>query len=411
MITSLQQANENFVKVFQTMFATQLPHSTGPPGQPGPGPAVQRSQVHTGQLPPIPPAHQGIPQAQLPPQQPPNRQLLVPNPTIQKKRPQPPAQQGPSTSTSSAVAISTPPAPPASTPASNAPTPTHATGSPSTPRSPKAKATSKPKASAAKRKVSKVVPPPVEPAQPPAQSQPSQPPTPNSKRAREEDVPSSSAAPSEPSPPKKAKTSEWEGPPSEALKQRQSIDGINDEEQASTFLNNMQSLIEIAGQDGQESVQGILEDILKCCGSVELGEGSALSIPSMPLGDTPHEATPASTHPSAADEFVEYFDFSSFGTLDEEEGTPTTPDLISSSSTNPSPESGSEADAAHQHTTDLARIADPDLDDFSDSASDPLRLGAFREIDGGESAYYQSENWKWDGSMPVLEQPWAIFTT
>jgi len=230
-------------------------------------------------------------------------------------------------------------------------------------------------------------------------------------------MPSSSlAAVSEASPPKKAKMSEWEGPPSDALKQRQSIE-VNTEEQASAFLNNMQSLIEIAGQDGQESlpdISSILEDILKGWGSVpELGEGSALSISSMPLGDTPPEA-PASSHPSAADEFVEYFDFSSFGTLDEEEDTPSTPDLISSSSTNPSPESGSEADAAHPHTTasvtDIARIADPKLDDFSE-ATDPLRLGAFREIDGGESAYYQSENWKWDGSMPVLEQPWAIFTT
>lgn len=231
---------------------------------------------------------------------------------------------------------------------------------------------------------------------------------------------SGSATTSEASPPKKAKTNEWEGPPSEALKQRQSINDISTEEDANAFLNNMQTLIQIAGQDGQESlsdISGILDVILKGYGSVpDLGDGSALSIPSMPLGDAPREPTPAApTHPPAADEFVEFFDFSSFGTLDEEDGTPSTPDLISSSSTNPSPESGSEADAAHQHTTlgvaDIAKIADPKLDDFSEASSDPLRLGAFREIDGGESAYYQSENWKWDGPMPVLEQPWAIFTT
>jgi len=67
-------------------------------------------------------------------------------------------------------------------------------------------------------------------------------------------------------------------------------------------------------------------------------------------------------------------------------GWPPTTDLVSSSSTNPSPESGSEF-------------------------TDPLRLGTLKEVDGGESTYFHPSEWKWDNPMPMLEQPWAIFTS
>ncbi|KAJ7575874.1 hypothetical protein C8J56DRAFT_1171771 [Mycena floridula] len=43
--------------------------------------------------------------------------------------------------------------------------------------------------------------------------------------------------------------------------------------------------------------------------------------------------------------------------------------------------------------------------------SDPLQLGVLREIDGGEAAYYHSNEWKYDTPMSVLEQPWAMSTS
>jgi len=110
--------------------------------------------------------------------------------------------------------------------------------------------------------------------------------------------------------------------------------------------------------------------------------------------------------PPHVDEFVEFFDFSSFGTLDEDDAgsKAATPDLISSSSTNPSPESNnSEVDPAHQALTS----SDVKSEDFTDH----LRLGVWKEVDGGESAYFQSGQWKWDSPMQSLDQPWAIFNS
>lgn len=105
------------------------------------------------------------------------------------------------------------------------------------------------------------------------------------------------------------------------------------------------------------------------------------------------------------DEFVEFFDFSSYAAHEEDDtgSKANTPELISSSSTNPSPESGSEADPAH-HATMQSEIK---MEEFSD----PLRLGTLKEIDGGESAYYQSNEWRWDTAMNTQEQPWAIFNS
>ena len=35
-------------------------------------------------------------------------------------------------------------------------------------------------------------------------------------------------------------------------------------------------------------------------------------------------------------------------------------------------------------------------------------LGLWKELDGGESASYQSNDWKWDGVMTSLDLPWSI---
>lgn len=215
------------------------------------------------------------------------------------------------------------------------------------------------------------------------------------------------SAANEPSPPKKVKT-EWEGPPNDALKRREeAVENIKTEEDASQFLEQMTELIKMAGE-GQEStlssdISETLDMILKGYSAPDGGEGTSIS--SLGEGSSTGGRPPTPSIPGA-DEFVEFFDFSLFETeaLDDDEGSKApTPDLVSSSSTNPSPESGSEADLAHHALT---------FSDFkTEEPSDPLRLGTFKEVDGGESAYYQSTEWKWDGPMTTLDQPWAIFTS
>jgi len=214
--------------------------------------------------------------------------------------------------------------------------------------------------------------------------------------------------------PKRAKT-EWQGPPSEALVKKQEeieqINNIKTEDDANEFFERMAELIKLAGgQGGAESltldIAETLDRILKGCGAVsDASEGSGpSSMSSLGLGETLGLRDSSPPLKPSADEFVEFFDFSSFGSDDDDAGSKApTPELVSSSSTNPSPESGSEMEVTHAGAVDI-KTEDLDL-------SDPLRLGPWKEIDGGESAYYQSEHWKWDSPMPTLEPPWAIFTT
>lgn len=218
----------------------------------------------------------------------------------------------------------------------------------------------------------------------------------------------SGSAANEPSPPKRVKT-EWEGPPSDALKKKtEAVENIKTEEDAYTFLEQMTELIKMAaGGEGQESltsdISETLDMLLKGYGTVPEGSESVTSIGGLPDSLL---ASSSSTKPPA-DEFVEFFDFSSFGTLDDDDDNGSkapTPELLSSSSTNPSPESGSEADAAHHALLSSTETKTEELPDL-------LRLGPWKEVDGGESAYYQSGDWKWDSPMPTLEQPWAIFTS
>jgi hypothetical protein len=189
------------------------------------------------------------------------------------------------------------------------------------------------------------------------------------------------------------------------VRKQEEIDNIKTEEDASVFLEQMTELIKLTSGQGEDSLTSdiaeTLDMILKGCGAVlDAPEGS------MSLGESLglNESSPPPKPP--ADEFVEFFDFSSFGTLDDDDpgSKAPTPDLVSSSTTNPSPESGSEVDpTGHPASVDV-KTEDLDL-------SDPLRLGQWKEIDGGESAYYQPDHWKWDSPMPTLEPPWAIFTT
>lgn len=344
--------------------------------------------------------------------------------------------------------MSTPTPPPSHpTPVTNAPTPTAHGSSPQAPRSPKGKSKRTVRgrrpsvknpnvaASAAAAAAAANTNASTSASTPASLPPPSEPPTPasgsgsgsNTKRQRDEEpsTPSivsilgespaasgSGAVANEPSPPKKVKMEEWDGQPSEALKKKtEAVENVKTEEDATAFLEQMTELIMAARGEGQESltsdISETLDMILK--GYADGGDGPH-GMPSLGMGSEGDGGQMSPPIPPA-DEFVEFFDFSSFGTDDDDAGSKApTPDMISSSSTNPSPESNaSEADAAHHA---LLSVTDPICAKMEDNGvMDLLRLGTLKEIDGGESAYFQTPDWKWDGSMPALEQPWAGFSS
>lgn len=342
-------------------------------------------------------------------------------PTPPSKKSQIPAQV-----TDKSALVSTPPAS-ASTPV-NAPTPTATMSSPQTPKSPRTKP---PKAKASvKRKLAgpkTPIPPPATPSAPASDQQPATPgavATPvagppaevSLKRPREEDTPvaSTSAAghtSSEPSP-KKVKT-EWEGPPSESLaaKDQQAADANKSDEAAVKFYEEMSDLLRYAaetdsGNGHMRDISDTLGEILKGYGAPADGSDGGLRTGAFNGTDLGLSGSLASNS-AGVDEF-EFFDFSSFGHLEDDTGSKVgTPDL-QPSSTNPSPGSGSETEAAGHGSgigPDTAKIAEPKNDD----AGDELKLGIWREIDGGESQYYQpAPEWKWEGAMATLDQPWAM---
>lgn len=233
------------------------------------------------------------------------------------------------------------------------------------------------------------------------------------KRQREEETASVGADASTNPSPKRVRT-EWNGSPSEALlKKQEEVDSIKTDEDATKFFEQMSDLLKMVSSDeGQElftsEISDTLDQILKGYGAPpDLTDAHELSSFSG-SGDGGLAPSSPSQLPTI-DEF-EFFDFSSFGGIEEDVGSKApTPDLVQASSTNPSPGSGSETDGGGHAGSDTAKIADPKGEDLGDE-SDPLRLGFWREIDGGESAYYQaSDNWKWDTPMPASEQPWAVF--
>ncbi|KAG6873246.1 hypothetical protein C0995_001266 [Termitomyces sp. Mi166 len=335
-------------------------------------------------------------------------------PSNRPPRPSPVAKK-PSVSTpNAAVSTPTPPSYSASTPVASASTPTHTASSPPAPKSPKGKAPVKPK-NPPKRRPS-VKNRPSTPA-PPATEQEPTPPA-SSKRPREDGAingpeaspgVSGSNVANEPSPPKRPKTEgEWGGPANEAVvtKKAEAVENMKTEEDASAFLEQMTEFIKMAGE-GQEALSSdiseTLDQILKGYGSVPDGTDTLHGFSSFgSLGEPSSQASTSKPHP---DEFVEFFDFSSFTAADEENDTDSkapTPEL---SSTGPSPDSGSEADAAQHVLLSMEPVKTEELPDL-------LRLGPWKEIDGGESAYYHTaDGWKWDSPMPTLEQPWAIFNS
>jgi hypothetical protein len=400
LISQIQSANARFNAVVSAYGQSALRH-------PGNGqPPANGSQ----QRPPIPQGPQHIQptpsiSAQSVPPLSGSRPVNLHQPPPSKKKPV------------NASAVTAPsPTPPTSTPAAAAtPAATPAAASPKTPKSPKGKAPAKPKASAsAKRKSSKVVPPTPEPAQPTAPS-----PAGSLKRQREEEETTADtpAAPSNAPSPKKLKTesevkteSEWDGPPSdEVVKKEEQVENIKTEEDASAFLEQMAELIKMAAGNDQESltsdISETLDMILKGC-SQDYGDVSGASSSMAPLGFGDTLGLQDPSLPPHADEFQDFLDFTSCAT-DDVDSKPTTPDLVSSSSTNPSPESASDAaDAGHSTTGFLSDGAKSVNFKSEDMDEDPCRLGGLGEIDGGQAVYHQSQLWNW-GAIPV-QSSWAI---
>ncbi|KAG6877509.1 hypothetical protein C0993_006458 [Termitomyces sp. T159_Od127] len=349
------------------------------------------------------------PPSSLPQQSAPPPSLAPANRSAMNLRP-PSGVKKPSSSTPNAVSTPTPPSYSASTPVASASTPT--ASSPPAPKSPKGKTPVKPK-NLPKRRSS------VKNVQPSATEQALTPPAAGAapKRQRDEAANASEASPgasgssvvNEPSPPKRPKIEgEWGGSTEEAvIKKAEAIENIKTEEDTSAFLEQMTELIKMAGEGQQEALSSdiseTLDQILKGYGSVPDGQDVLHSLSSFgSLGEPTSQASTSKPHP---DEFVEFFDFSSFTAADDENDTDSkaaTPEL---SSTGPSPDSGSEADSAQHVSLSMEQPKTEELPDL-------LRLGPWKEIDGGESAYYHSaDGWKWDSPMPTLEQPWAIFNS
>ena len=166
-------------------------------------------------------------------------------------------------------------------------------------------------------------------------------------------------------------------------------------QQSTEFLDQMTELLRnvsssTEGQNGASPEQfgETLEMLLKSVG----GEGEPVTFNEYTSAPSPGAGPPLS--------FDDLFDFS---TMVEEEDYKDTPDLIRSSSTNPSPESNnSEGDQSLSSSVKL----EPKTEDMS---ADIMPTGLWKEIDGGEAAYFQSSDWKWDGSMSTVDQPWAIY--
>ncbi|KAF8996578.1 hypothetical protein BDZ89DRAFT_1257565 [Hymenopellis radicata] len=304
--------------------------------------AAARAQMQSQQPPSLqqistPQPHPSIPQQPI--RAPPPANTSAPPPpqaaTARLSR-KPSAQPG-------GAASPTPPPISATTPTANAPTLSAAINAASSPKFPKAKTKAKPPAKSNRRPSKVLSTPNPGPATLPAPS-----PSNSNKRSREEDAPPATgpgATPpfmnsvaNEPSPLKKAE------------------DRLGRTFERYAQAAKMTELIKMAGGEGQEALSSDISDTLDIIlkgyravpdGSTSLGEGRSRAA---------------------------------------------TPDLVSSSSTNSSPESGSEVDTPHAHTFSDLKTEEP---------ADPLRLSTTKEVDGGESAYYQSTAWKWDGSpMP-----------
>jgi len=203
--------------------------------------------------------------------------------------------------------------------------------------------------------------------------------------------------------PKKART-EWDGPVSDELvKKKEEVEAVQTDEDAAKFIESMTEMLKMANnEEFSAEISNALDRVISgysdptgdaSFGLLDMGVSSPTSN-NMTLGDG-----------------LEFFDFSSYSrAFDDDIGSKAaTPDLLQTTSANPSPGSGSETEATHAFgVPDTVTIVEPKTEDNVDGI-DPLRLGIWKEIDGGEGAYHQpGDGWKWDGPMSTPDQPWAI---
>ncbi|XP_006459138.1 hypothetical protein AGABI2DRAFT_116090 [Agaricus bisporus var. bisporus H97] len=374
-----------------------------PAHQQHPQPPQQQQQQQPMQIPP----QQGLqvsqqPQAPSPSHMPSNRgaSINLQAPPHNKKK----AQNAPTPNTAPSPAAA------ASTPApTNAPTPTAAASSPAAPKSPKGKAKAK---QPGRRKMSTAPNPaptpssaPVQaPAQAPPEAAQHQPPTTNGsgKRPREEDAPSGNMAPSpaggsnavvdQPSPPKRSKLEWGDGSQSEELQQKKAqVENVKTEEDTSQLLED---IIKIVGGDPVRDNNGFAELSMLLKGYTQ--PGSADDLASFPSLEPPL---------MMKDDLEQYFDFSLGGEDDDSK----TPELLSSSSTT---DTSPGSNAGNEPTSEgaAAQISNEIKNEESLDFTPLTHLGLWSGVDGGESAYYQTSDWKWDNTMGT-QDPWAISTS
>ncbi|EJD06618.1 uncharacterized protein FOMMEDRAFT_138512 [Fomitiporia mediterranea MF3/22] len=415
----LPQGDQNQPRSFAQQQNDGVLHSSVP--QQGPATVVPRPPTVQPQL---QPPHQ--PQQNL-------RPLPTRTPQMTPDRP-PSAAQSKQKGTlgTSPVAIESASSPSASTPLPSATTPNHLQTSPQTPKSPKTKSQAKPKR---QRRTSKVVAPAstpatttaststpaAEPAPSPAQAVPS-PADSSNKRPREEDDSDQSgpaaltSSVNEETPSKRAKTDWVHVSETEPLRRHVEAESIKTPGQAAQFYSDMTQLLELTNNSALPSeLQDTLAQLAKTV-------GSGFDIPDVPGSSSASNLASAGTaSPKATDgddSFLRFLDFSSF---QQDDDKPDTPELVPTSSTNPSPESGAGSEADHPppststgSVNDRTKVVDSSgsgpRTDYYDA--DPLRLGIWGEIDGGESGYFSStDTWKWDSVPPSSgDNSWAIST-
>ena len=337
------------------------------------------------------------------------------------------------------------PSPSPSTPMPSGTTPSHLQASPQTQKSPKPKTQPKPRPAKGRRQSKVVQPnanaaattaapaptstapaatstPATEPVPSPAQAAPS-PAEPSHKRSREEEpteqtgstAPSADAAGETPS--KRVKT-DWENvPDAEPSKRQVEAENIKTPGQAAQFYSDMTQILELSNDTAlPPELHETLAQLVKTV-------GNGMEVPDA-AGSTPMGMSNAGvSSPKIADGDDSFFSFLDFTAFQQDDDKPDTPELVPTSSTNPSPESGagSETDHPPAPTTsgsigDRTKIVDssetePKTDLF-DFGSESLRLGVWGEIDGGESGYFNSSDmWKWDSMPPSSgDNSWAIST-
>jgi hypothetical protein len=409
LLTELQGMMEKFNKAMATVAPpqnAQVPPQVppAPPKPPGPGPAPSVVEGHP------PPAVQ-MPQSSQPLMQ----SRMVPPPTQQIAK---------GTRKPGLVATSTP-SPAAHTPVHAAATPpTIPVTSPRTPKSPPKKAAAKPK------------PPPKRRASKAGQQQPDIGPgksAPTKRPREEEPAPQGAAsqpdaAQDEPSP-KRPKREDWDGPPSESLeKHQQEMDGIESNQDVQAYLARATEDFLFRGKvkdkEGASDDLRATEDFI-VSDKVQGDEGAPVDLPQtlqelfkgVPIFEVPDsfpgtsaESATVPSSPKPTDNALDLLDFFDFSQCEPDEPVASTskidtPDLVHVSSTNPSPESVAQTPKGDNAVVS-GRAKDVKVEDIN--GPNPLALGVWGEINGGESAYFHSPTFKWEGNMPVQDAPWAM---